>query len=686
MNARTLSLVGVLVLLLQPAKADPRIISIEEIRAFEQNLAPRTTALSVTGSVLHVGFSDKHAHIILSDGTGLRAELYRFPNLEQPTPGDTIRASGHAYMGKSHESLCTIEGDFEVLEHGPRPEPLPIRLSEINTEVHHLMTIRTEGTVISAINDETDNRFMILLLKDEGTVVPVTIPLDRFGDLSNLVDARIRVAGVYRRSVSGIRKVSWPNIQPFDPEAIEVLTPPPADPFKVPTLGQQLYFSTDEVLRMSKRSVLGEVLATWAGNRIMLRTEDGRIVNVRLENEEDLPACGASIVAAGMPETDLFRINLTAARWRPAGSRSLPPAADDEEPISTIAVFWNNNGRKSINGEIHGKLLSVTGIIRALPSPDDEAEKRFILDADGTQIPVDVTSCPALLDGLEIGSRVQVTGRCLLLTETWRQGNVFPQAKGFALVVRSARDIVTLSSPSWWTPGKLLILIAILILTLAGVETWNLIQRHLAKLKIVERTRLAVELHDSLSQNLAGVAFQVAAGKNAIADNPEAAKARIQASERMLQSCRTELRQCLFDLRSDMLEETDFAAAIRKALSQLKDATAVSIRFNARRSDFPDPDAHAILSVIRELTANAIRHGHAASVRIAGSVENGNLLFSVTDNGCGFDPQNCAGMAEGHFGLSGVRDRLKRLQGTITFTSKPGKGAKATVKLPIPKS
>ena len=135
-----------------------------------------------------------------------------------------------------------------------------------------------------------------------------------------------------------------------------------------------------------------------------------------------------------------------------------------------------------------------------------------------------------------------------------------------------------------------------------------------------------------------------------------------------------------------MLEESSFDMAILKALHQLTDEAAVLIRFNARRSDFPDPAAHAILSVIRELTANAIRHGRAAHVRIAGCTDKGKLLFSVADDGTGFDPERCAGLAEGHFGLVGIRDRLKRLNGTLAFSSTPGKGTKATVTLPVPQS
>ena len=681
MKRSALVLLGVLSLSAFLSRAE--ITSMAGLEAFTEDLTPRKDALSLTGTVLSVQITSKLSQIVLADDQGHRVELFRFPDLEQPTPGDTIKVSGFAYMGKSKEFFFSAEDDFETLEKGDTPEPVPVRLSETNADKHHLLTISTEGTIVESVQDEMDSRYRILMLKDEGCVIPITIPLNAFGTCEELIGARIRVKGIYRRSVSGIRKFSCPSIHPTLPTDLEVITPPPEDPFSAPPIEKRFYLSTEDVMRMSSRTVEGEVLAIWSGKRAMVRADDKQIVNLEFADGVSLPPCGAMIIAAGQPETDLFRINLTAVRWKDS-DLSLP-LVTNETPASAVTAFWNANGRNSINGDVHGKLLSVTGVIRTLPAQDDE-DLRFVIDSNGLQIPVDITANPALCDELILDSKVRVTGRCLLLTDAWRPGNVFPQAKGFVLIARSQDDIVLVSKPSWWTPARLIILIAILLLALAAVGAWNLIQRHLAQLKIAERTRLAVELHDSLSQNLAGVAFQVASGKNAIDEDPETAKKRIQASERMLLSCRTELRQCLFDHRSDMLEETDFTAAIRKALSQLKDATSVKIRFNARRADFPDPDAHAILCVIRELTANAIRHGHATSVKIAGSTENGKLLFSVTDNGCGFDPQNCVGMAEGHFGISGMRDRLKRLKGEIILSSTPGKGTKALATVPMTKA
>ncbi len=152
----------------------------------------------------------------------------------------------------------------------------------------------------------------------------------------------------------------------------------------------------------------------------------------------------------------------------------------------------------------------------------------------------------------------------------------------------------------------------------------------------------------------------------------------------MLNACRTELRQCLFDLRSDTLEEKDFSEAIRKTLDQIDGDAAIAVDFDVPRDLFPDTTAHAILAIVRELAGNAIRHGKATEVKVGGAIKDGRITFSVRDNGKGFDPANCAGPLEGHFGLAGIRNRIEKLGGTFAIDSAPGAGAKAIVTIPLP--
>ena len=111
--------------------------------------------------------------------------------------------------------------------------------------------------------------------------------------------------------------------------------------------------------------------------------------------------------------------------------------------------------------------------------------------------------------------------------------------------------------------------------------------------------------------------------------------------------------------------------------------TKLLVRFNVPRSRLSDSSAHAVLCIVRELAVNAVRHGHATDIRIAGEFKDGQIRFSVRDNGGGFDPDSRPGSAQGHFGLLGVNERISAFKGTLKIDSAIGKGTKATVILNI---
>ena len=110
-------------------------------------------------------------------------------------------------------------------------------------------------------------------------------------------------------------------------------------------------------------------------------------------------------------------------------------------------------------------------------------------------------------------------------------------------------------------------------------------------------------------------------------------------------------------------------------------ATA-SVRFNVPRKLLSESTAHSILRIVRELVVNAIRHGKATHVWIAGECSGGRISFSVRDNGCGFETSSAPGPRDGHFGLQGIRERVRAAKGTINIESIPSKGAKITITVP----
>ncbi len=670
--------------------------SAEELNDFADDPRRRYTPFCITGTVQAVD-EPSSRYLVISDESGW-VDIQNSTD-HTPAPGERVALSGLAHMS-THQEIDIAADRIESLGTDTVAPPLVLPLRDISEEQHHLRTVVTEGTVIDAFPDEIDASNHFLLLKDAEDVLPVALRADpgEEASLETLRDARVRVKGRFMRTVSGSRKFSGPFISVDNRSDVSVVEPALSDPFAAPPLEKALYRTPREIARRGRRTVSGEVLAVWGGNRMMVRTGGGRIVNVTLAHGQSAPSPGDEVTAAGYPETDLFRVNLSRAVVRAAARAA---ARQEEAEITNLAsVYSGDGGPSAIDPGSHGRLMRLRGLVQSMSSPDDSV-RRMLLACGPFKLTVDLGLHPDAADDIEVGTELEVTGRCLLEIGRWNPDDIFPRIRNLVSVIRTPEDIRIIARPPWWTPIRLLVVISILAAALVGVYIWNRILQKLvnrrgrelyreqvahaiAEFKTDERTRLAVELHDSLSQELAGVACQVAAGAKTLDRNPAVSRRCLETAEKMLNSCRTELRQCLFDLRSDTLEEPDFAEAIRKTLDQLDGDTAISIRFNVPRRRLKDTTAHAILAIIRELTGNAIRHGGATEVKVAGCTESGRILFYVRDNGCGFDPANCDGPLQGHFGLEGIRNRLEKLSGTLTIDSRPGDGTRAAVSMPMP--
>ena len=188
-----------------------------------------------------------------------------------------------------------------------------------------------------------------------------------------------------------------------------------------------------------------------------------------------------------------------------------------------------------------------------------------------------------------------------------------------------------------------------------------------------------------MSQTLTGISLQIDAAIRVGKDGFSAAKKYLDTARQMLASCRHVLRCCIWDLQSRTFEEKDMTEAVERTIAPHAGTANVSVRFNVPRSAFSDSTAHVTLRIIRELVVNAIRHGHAQHIRIAGEFRDGLINFSVRDDGSGFDPKSIQGPAMGHFGLQGIRERLASLGGSMEIESGNGTGAKVCVSFPAEK-
>ena len=255
--------------------------------------------------------------------------------------------------------------------------------------------------------------------------------------------------------------------------------------------------------------------------------------------------------------------------------------------------------------------------------------------------------------------------------------------------------------PRYLTAFNVILFAAGLFILFLTVLAWNTLLRHLvdrrsreltnerltsfaSSLKVEERTRLAVELHDTIAQTLTGVSLEIDAARDFSRTNAAEMERHLDCASRTLNSCRTELRNCMWDLRNQTLEDISMDEAIRRTLAPHLAGAELAVRFTVDRDLFSDNTALAILRIIRELALNAVRHGKATVLRIAGCIEGNRLLFSVKDNGCGFDPLNIPGVEQGHFGLQGVTERVETLGGTLTIDSSPETGSRISISITLP--
>jgi len=618
--------------------------------------------------------------------------------------GDIVRLQGLTI----HTSGGTVAADCHKIEriaHRGKPEAhfVSAKALQINSKLRNRLA-RATGVIYDIMRDDIDPRWIFVLLccndgivywtaYDEDTPVE---KLDWMIGLHATADGIVTRHNMTRTTIGNI-------LLSHDITALKTLEPAFSDPYDVPAATKAASPLYAKPASVARKRTSGHVIAVWnGGDNILIKSQDGDLHRVDLRHGPP-PRYGDSVKVVGYTETDLYRINFTHASWsKDNGAPMQMPTAEDVSADEIFTDSWLQpaRGRHQKNMQMLGRAVRIRGLVRGISSAGRDIG-RLYLESGSFILMVDASGCPEALDELDVGCIVEVSGTYIATADSLSGTRIFPMVKDVLIAVRRPQDVKVLSRPSWWTPGRMFVLAGALLAVLLGIFAWNMALRRKAErrgreladeqlahvaseLKVVERTRLAVELHDSLSQTLTGISLGIDSALDIAGDASEELKRQLNYTSKTVEACRTELRNCLWDLRSQALEESDMNAAIQLALSQIVSKTALNVRFAVPRTRLSDKTTHTILRIIRELATNAVRHGHASSIKIAGCIDGGKLRFSVADNGTGFDPDHAAGVAEGHFGLEGIRERVDRLDGEVDISSSPGRGTKVTVAFDIP--
>ncbi|MEU6258318.1 GAF domain-containing sensor histidine kinase [Streptomyces sp. NPDC047043] len=197
-----------------------------------------------------------------------------------------------------------------------------------------------------------------------------------------------------------------------------------------------------------------------------------------------------------------------------------------------------------------------------------------------------------------------------------------------------------------------------------------------------ERSRLAHELHDAVSQKLFSLRLTAQAAAALVDRDPSRAKGELQQVAALAAEATDELRAAVVELRPAALDEDGLVNTLRTQIQVLDRAHTARVAFHSCGvRALPAAQEEALLRVAQEALHNALRHSGAEHVDVALARRGTAAVLRVTDDGSGFDPQSIR-RAGRHLGLVSMRDRASGVGGTLTVESAPGKGT--TIEMEVP--
>ncbi|MFE1251059.1 GAF domain-containing sensor histidine kinase [Streptomyces sp. NPDC058735] len=197
-----------------------------------------------------------------------------------------------------------------------------------------------------------------------------------------------------------------------------------------------------------------------------------------------------------------------------------------------------------------------------------------------------------------------------------------------------------------------------------------------------ERSRLAHELHDAVSQKLFSLRLTAQAATALVDRDPARAKGELHQVAVLAAEAADELRAAVVELRPAALDEDGLVATLRTQIQVLDRAHSARVTFTGHGvKALPASQEEAVLRVAQEALHNALRHSGGSRVEVALERRGNGAVLRVRDDGDGFDP-GAVRRAGRHLGLVSMRDRASGAGGTLTVESAPGKGT--TIEMEVP--
>ncbi len=193
-----------------------------------------------------------------------------------------------------------------------------------------------------------------------------------------------------------------------------------------------------------------------------------------------------------------------------------------------------------------------------------------------------------------------------------------------------------------------------------------------------ERRSLARELHDEVGQSLSAILME--AESAACADDLPEARDHLASVRTLAEQTVNEVRDLALLLRPSMLDDFGLVPALNWHAREMTKRTGLNVVLAAddAADELPDEHKTCIYRLVQEAVNNSARHACARTVEVQVRRRDDRVLFSVRDDGSGFDTRFVRGL-----GLLGMEERVRRLGGQLKIDSQPGRGTTIAAELPL---
>jgi len=197
-----------------------------------------------------------------------------------------------------------------------------------------------------------------------------------------------------------------------------------------------------------------------------------------------------------------------------------------------------------------------------------------------------------------------------------------------------------------------------------------------------ERRMISYEIHDGLAQYLAAAGMQFQRFEAVRDNSPAKARTAYETAVELVRQSYLEVRRLISEVRPPVIDEIGLETAISHLVHEQRQHGGTEIHFDSsvRIGRLPAMLENALYRIVQEALTNACRHSQSPRVAVTLRQEGQEMRLKIEDWGIGFDP---VAVERGHFGLEGIRQRVRLLGGRLSIESTPGAGTVIQVSVPI---